>query len=141
MTTLNMSIKDLYDIISTEKKVELISTPAGDILRLGETLVGEEWLTGNDYSLSWAYLDNATEMSVALYVDDGWGGTNKVVWELQLQPQGWVGTFSNPKYKKKTYKSLKIALSEEFFHEARLMSASCRLDFSNIPDKIVWKEF
>lgn len=141
--TINMSIKDLYEAIISSESVNLISTPVGECLRLGETLVGEEWVTGSDYSLSWADLNDVTDISVTLYKDDGWGGTNEVVWELQLQPQGWVG-FSNPKYPqegKKFYPSLKRALEEQFFHAARLMSASCRLDFNKIPDKIVWKEF
>ena len=146
--TINISIQDLFysikSIKSIEEEVKIISTPAGDILQLGETLVGEQWIIGDDYCLSWASdFENADYFRIDLCVDDGWGGKNHFDWELRLKPQGWVSTFKNSRNSpdSQVYASIKEALDQEYFEKARLMSVACSISQSMTKDRIVWQEF
>lgn len=134
MTNINLSLNELADLINTRDSCKVLSTLVGEVLKIGENLVGEEW------RFPWTNLDleNATHLSVEVELPDGWGDSDSEDWEIVKHPQGWVLEGES-----RVYNSLEKVFSSRYLEYVRLISSACNLftDGANQERKVVWKEF
>lgn len=133
MTNINMSLKELATLINSGKGCKVIPTLVGEVLQVGDTLIGESW------KLPWVGVDleGGTNLTLLVEFPDRWGEYDQEEWELERQPQGWVlYTRSNTE----VYSSIEEVFSSRYFSSIQLLGCACNL-FTREDKGVVWKEF
>jgi len=134
MTNINISLKELATLINSGKGCKVIPTLVGEVLQVGDTLIGENW------KLPWVGVDleGVTNLTLLVEFPDGWGEYDQQEWEIERQSQGWVlYTWSNTE----VLSSIEEVFSSRYFTYIKITKCACNLFTREGTKGEVWKEF